>query len=330
MDKFKLVRDFSKELTSTLDINELANFINDFAVMKLGAEHSSISLQNRRYTYGNEDKEVYAGIEEETLKYILKLGKILRIANPKSEMMFKNVNNIDLLDISIISLPLITKNKALGALNLYYKHLPGDELEEFLNLFAELSASSIMNSLAYTKLEQKSETDKLTNLSNRHSFDIETKNMIEKSFESESASSVMMIDIDNFKKYNDTYGHQKGDEVLEQMGLTLCSFDKETCKVFRYGGEELAILLPNANPEQAFETAEKIRKKVEETGNITVSIGLATCLNSSCSPQKMISEADKALYKAKKAGKNRTHSSVIVDNGLNAIDVQAASELGKK
>jgi diguanylate cyclase (GGDEF)-like protein len=330
MDKFKLVKELSKELTSTLELEELAHVINDFAVVHLGAAHSSIVLESGKYSYNNEDREVLNGIEAGIFKYTMKVRKVLRILNPKSEYMFKDIDDIDLFDKSIISFPLVTKNQALGSLNLYFEALPGDEIVDFLNLFAELSASSIMNSLSYRTLEAKSVTDKLTGLCNRRNFDIEIKSRIEKCSESGTPVSVMMIDIDNFKEYNDRKGHQEGDKVLEEIGKTLCSFEDKGCKAFRYGGEEIAVVASGLKPESAFEKAEQIRKKVEESGKTTISIGIVTCLNSSCPASSMVSEADKALYKAKKAGKNRVHSSIIIDKAINPIDVQKASELGRK
>jgi diguanylate cyclase (GGDEF)-like protein len=329
MDQFRLIRDFSRELTSTLELGELANVINDFAVVHLGAAHSSIALNGRKYSYSNESRPVLDGIEAETLKYAMKVRKALRVANPRSEFMFKAIQDIDLFDKSLFSIPLVTKGKVLGCLNLYFGSIPGDELSDFLELFAELSASSIMNSLSYMTMEEKSMTDKLTGISNRASFDSEIREVIGKCAEAGKQTSVMMVDIDNFKDYNDKHGHQKGDNILQKIGNEIGSFSSCNLKAFRYGGEEIAVVASGMKPEEAFEKAEQIRKKVEESGTVTISIGLATCLNSSCSAEKMVSEADKALYKAKKAGKNRTHSSVIIDNGLSPIDVQAASELGK-
>jgi diguanylate cyclase (GGDEF)-like protein len=139
----------------------------------------------------------------------------------------------------------------------------------------------------------------------------------------------MMIDIDGFKEYNDLHGHQEGDSILSYIGKTIKSLISERCMAFRYGGEELAVIVQALRAEDAFQLAEKIRNEIESSGKITVSIGLVTCRNSSSSPSAMVSEADKALYKAKKAGKNRVHSSIIIDKAINPIDVQEASEIGK-
>ncbi len=329
MDKFNLIKEFSKELTSTLELEELAKVINRFAVIELKAEHSSISIEGKgKYSY-KEQGNVFDEIEKETLKYMMRVGKSLRIISPANEFIFKDIKGIESFSNSILVLPLITKNQVLGALSVYFPHLPEDEKMEFLTLFAELSSASIMNSLAYRTVSASSMTDKLTCLHNRRNFDVQVEKLIESCSSANIPSSVMMIDIDNFKEYNDTKGHQEGDMVLAGIGNTVKAILEDNCCAFRYGGEELAVIIPRAKPDQAFEIAEKVRKGIEETCKITVSIGIVTCLNSSCNPNKMVKEADACLYKAKKAGKNRTHSCVIIDKSMNPIDVQTASAVGK-
>ncbi|MEM4263928.1 MAG: GGDEF domain-containing protein, partial [Candidatus Woesearchaeota archaeon] len=90
-------------------------------------------------------------------------------------------------------------------------------------------------------------------------------------------------------------------------------------------GEEFTIILPETSHDSAFDVAERIRKKVQEQGKITVSLGVITCMNSSVSPENLLKESDKALYKAKNLGKNRTVSFVIVDKSISPIDVQEAT-----
>ena len=331
MDKFNLVKEFSRELTSTLELKELAKVINNFAVIKLGASYSSIIVDgDGKYRYEDQHQRVFDEIEEQVLKYIMRVRKPLIIPNPKKDYMLHRIDGIDSFSHCIASLPLITKSQALGSLNIYFGSTPDDELVDFLKLFAELSSSSIMNSLSYRTMETKSVTDKLTGLFNRRNFDIEIESQIEKCSESESPISVMMADIDNFKEYNDEKGHQEGDKILQEIGEAMCSFSSKGCKAFRYGGEEIALVVPGLKPEDAFEKAEQIRKKVESSGKITISIGLVTCLNSSCPASTMVSEADKALYKAKKEGKNKVSATIILDKALNPIDVNDASELGKR
>ena len=128
--------------------------------------------------------------------------------------------------------------------------------------------------------------------------------------------SVLMIDVDKFKTYNDTYGYQHGDIVLQMVAETILSSLKRTIDfVARWGGEEFAVLLPNTDETGALHVAENIRRKVEKTGmpdvkedatKVTVSIGVNTYVPlPESSMEQLIAKADEALYRAKTAGRNR-------------------------
>ncbi|MBN2112087.1 GGDEF domain-containing protein [Candidatus Woesearchaeota archaeon] len=327
--KFNLIKNFSRQLASTPELGQLAKVINNFAVVELGAEHSSIILEGFGKYPHNMQGKTFDDIEEKTFKYVMKVQKCLRIAKPSAEYMFKDIKGISSFGLFMLSLPLITKNQILGSLNLYFKSQVDAEFFDFLEFFSELSSSSIMNSISHKSLEAKSLTDKLTGLYNRRSFDDRIENEIKKCAEAKLPIAVMMMDIDDFKKYNDEKGHQQGDNALAEMGSKLKSSIGESSTAFRYGGEELALIAPGLKPDEALALAEKIRKETASSCRLTISIGLVTCLNSSCPPVTMVSEADKALYRAKKEGKNRVCASVIVDRAINPIDVQAASSLGK-
>jgi diguanylate cyclase (GGDEF)-like protein len=120
--------------------------------------------------------------------------------------------------------------------------------------------------------------------------------------------SLMMLDVDDFKAYNDKYGHPAGDSALKAVADIL----KETLRgadvAARYGGEEFAILLPQTSSEEAAQIAERIRKKIERTEfperKVTASIGIASCSNEVDTPRDLISAADVALYAAKNHGRN--------------------------
>ena len=329
MDKFSLIKSFSREITSTLELEKLASVINSFAVIKLKAAHSSIMLsENEKYSYSTTSR-IFNEIEKQTFRYIMKIGKCLKISNPKAEYSLKEIDGIKSFNYFITSIPLATKNRVLGSLNLYFSMPYDDDFLDFLGLFAELSASSIMNSISYKSLGEKSVTDKLTGLYNRTNFDNEVEQQIEKCSESKMPISVMMIDIDDFKQFNDIEGHQEGDRILSSIGSIVKSSLDAKSKAFRYGGEEIAVVVPRMDSEKALSLAEKIREKIESSCKTTVSMGIATCKNSSCSAQTMVSEADKALYRSKKRGKNMVSASLIIDKSIGPIDMHDASEIGK-
>lgn len=156
--------------------------------------------------------------------------------------------------------------------------------------------------------------DGLTELYNHRYFQDALRNQIEVSKRYEQAFSLIIIDIDYFKKFNDTYGHQAGDAVLKQVAQTLKKNSRTTDIVCRYGGEEMSIILPNTNSQDALYNANRIRQAIEErpfqlnateTGNVTISVGVATFPDHAENAQDLIEQADKGLYYAKEHGRNQ-------------------------
>jgi len=164
---------------------------------------------------------------------------------------------------------------------------------------------------AEDKLEELATTDALTGLRNRRKFDAAIEGEWRRAMRHKSPVSLLMIDADHFKAYNDTYGHQAGDQVL--VGIAICISDSVRragdCAA-RYGGEEFAVLLPGTAAGDALNVAETIRGKVmgwsEQEHLSTVSIGIAsTTPSGGMDWAQLVHAADKALYAAKAAGRNR-------------------------
>lgn len=161
------------------------------------------------------------------------------------------------------------------------------------------------------KMNNLANIDRLTRLYNRRYFDEHLLREVERAKRYKKQLSLVMIDIDHFKKCNDTFGHQKGDEVLQKIAYLLLTNTRRIDMVCRYGGEEMAIILPEISKNNAFHLAEKIRQIIEtgsekETGiQVTVSLGVAG-LDRLDTLQEFIKHADSALYKAKESGRNKT------------------------
>jgi diguanylate cyclase (GGDEF)-like protein len=164
---------------------------------------------------------------------------------------------------------------------------------------------------AEEKLEELATTDALTGLRNRRKFDAAIESEWRRAARHKRPLALLMIDADHFKTFNDTFGHQAGDEVL--IGIAICISDSANragdCAA-RYGGEEFAVLLPDQSPEQAVAVAETIRLKVEkwcgDAATTTVSIGVVSMVPDAGSEwTTMIRAADEALYAAKASGRNR-------------------------
>lgn len=165
------------------------------------------------------------------------------------------------------------------------------------------------------RLRQESKTDGLTELANRRAINERISEELSESRRHRQALSILMFDIDHFKRINDTYGHPAGDELLKQMAALLKGSVREEDVVGRFGGEEFLALLPHTSALVALKMAERLRKRIadnpfdlgEVTVNITVSLGVAGMPEDDVStPEELISLADKRLYVAKHLGRNRS------------------------
>jgi two-component system cell cycle response regulator len=174
------------------------------------------------------------------------------------------------------------------------------------------------------RLELLSITDGLTKLHNHRHFQDELARAFEESQRYQRPLSLAMIDIDFFKKINDTYGHAAGDDVLKRVAALFRSSVRSTDLVARYGGEEFAVMMPETTLADAMNFAEKIRTLIEETPletqggpiSATVSIGVSSVPHSRIHTGKeLIVAADKALYRAKRAGRNQVQAEKRRDPG---------------
>ncbi len=163
------------------------------------------------------------------------------------------------------------------------------------------------------RYKELSITDGLTSLYNHGYFMNQLKKEIERADRYQHPLSLMMMDVDNFKQYNDTYGHPEGDKCLKKMGEIIQSNIRVVDSGYRYGGEEFAVILPDTNNKNAFNVGERLRNAFEseqfspnkKNMNLTVSIG-TTQYKFNEDLSEFIKRADKGLYKAKTIGKNRT------------------------
>ena len=213
---------------------------------------------------------------------------------------------------SRLKVPLLRRDRLIGFMEFLSvkKGAYGSEETSAAMLFAEHAAVSLSNAIRYRATEQEASTDWLTGLPTRRSF-MARAAILASGFSPRIQISALMIDIDHFKQVNDGFGHAAGDVALTAMA-TLC---RETFRAedlyCRYGGEEIVVLLPGADPRVAMAAAERIRLRVEGLRlpeyprlRLTVSIGIADGIGAG-DFRELISRADEALYLAKQAGRNR-------------------------
>jgi len=219
----------------------------------------------------------------------------------------------------LVIMPLKVKDQVNGLIiadNLFtQKPITSDDLKIF-TMLANQAGLAIENSRLYEMIKHKSHTDAITGLWNHGFFQDKLSEEIEASKSSEQPLTLVMIDIDNFKKLNDTQGHQNGDIILKKIANLLKDSSRDDDYVCRYGGEEFSIILPKTNKDQAYIISERIRKKIsghyfqefqsKENFTITISAGLATFPDDASHKESIITEADKAMYTAKFSGKNQT------------------------
>ncbi|HEC68883.1 MAG TPA: sensor domain-containing diguanylate cyclase [Candidatus Omnitrophica bacterium] len=212
-----------------------------------------------------------------------------------------------------VFLPLWAKNQIIGILfvdNFITKKPIQEEELNILNMFASQAALAIENSKLFEDTLFRAHTDSLTNLWNYGYFQYKLDELLDQALRFNKRLSLLMIDIDDFKMYNDEFGHLEGDKAL----INIASLIKNSCRkrdlVCRYGGEEFAVILPEASQGEAYEIAERIRASVEDNSHLfkrkfTVSIGIASFPEDCQDKYSLVGVADSFLYQAKREGKNR-------------------------
>jgi diguanylate cyclase (GGDEF)-like protein len=185
-----------------------------------------------------------------------------------------------------------------------------------LTMLANQAGLAIENSQLFELTMERAHSDYLTNLWNHGYFQYLLQTELEKAKATKSALSLIMVDIDDFKIYNDTLGHQAGDKILKSLAGLLRNQSRKMDHVCRYGGEEFTIILPQADKKEAYFIAERIRIDVQKypflneaifpNKILTVSLGIATFPEDGQLPAELITSSDQSLYRAKNKGKNNT------------------------
>lgn len=217
---------------------------------------------------------------------------------------------------SFVCLPLTSHANRLGVICFFRKDLDcfqPDEIE-ILTTFSHLAAGAIENARLQEKTLNLAVTDKLTGLRNRRYFDQRLVEEIHHAAQQETPLSLLMLDIDDFKRVNDVHGHVAGDRVLQALSHALSGQLWQVDIAARYGGEEFAVILPQTDFSAARKVAERIRDNVAKLSvslpeggqlGITVSIGVACYPRCGETAESLVEHADQALYTAKREGKNR-------------------------
>ncbi len=228
-----------------------------------------------------------------------------------------------------ICIPIDARGKSLGLLYIQLgvasenreKHFDRtlDAEVDLAKRIVERYSLSLHNIRLREKLRIQSIRDPLTRLYNRRYMEVSLQREINRARRKNLSLGVILLDVDHFKKFNDSYGHETGDKVLMKLGKFLINHTRGEDIACRYGGEELLIILPDCSPKDCFDRAEQIRVGVEAINmphgdtklSITISLGTATYPHNGNSVEEVVSAADTALYKAKEQGRNQVVLSEI-------------------
>jgi len=217
---------------------------------------------------------------------------------------------------SLISSPLISEHRFLGILRIdnssssFYSQ---DDLR-FLTTVCDLGAVALENGELFQRTKDLAIHDELTRLYTKGYFLERLKEECKRGLRQDITFSLLMLDIDYFKNYNDKFGHTSGDIVLKNLSHTMTDFLKDASSIIsRFGGEEFCIILPSKDKSSAYKIADKLRVRIEKTKiilrkqdtHVTVSIGVASFPQDTTDANELILKSDKAMYEAKQKGRNR-------------------------
>jgi diguanylate cyclase (GGDEF)-like protein len=186
---------------------------------------------------------------------------------------------------------------------------------------ADICATATQNAHYVERVKQLAYLDGLTGIFNRRFFELRIEEEVERARRFDSGMAVIMVDIDQFKRLNDEFGHLLGDEVLRQVSSLFYQQLRKIDVVCRYGGEEFAILLSQTNLQHAMSVAEKLRRLVETwqfpgvPRSVTISAGTATYPDHGTTRDALVQAADSGLYAAKQAGRNCVRVACEVERG---------------
>jgi diguanylate cyclase (GGDEF)-like protein len=277
-------------------------------------------------SWGGDDPDLIEAMEaaERRASNVRLVGPKRGASRPPRMATPATVGAVHALAVPMLGLPSSPGNEYLGVLSIARrKRRFTHEEEELLQYLAGQAVVSIENATLHEAVERQAVTDELTGLANLRAFLNRLEQEIERSRRFSTPLALVMLDLDHFKQINDEYGHQQGDEVLALVADVLRDFSRDIDAPARYGGEELAVVLPQTDSEGAEQLAERIREAVERlevprvdggagTLRLQASFGVASLPENAVDRAGLIAAADAALYRAKRAGRNRVERAETV------------------
>lgn len=324
--RYNSLKDVVSTLNSTLSLEEIIKKIMDSALNIVGKSDSGLlflvdtSRQELNLVFSmnkTQQDKVKTKKGDMLDEWVFKERQALLVEDIKKDFRFSEdrFTEYGRSFRSIISCPLMEGHKVIGILrleNLHPYHYTSEDLR-LLDIICDIGAVSIQNAVLYKQTMELAIRDGLTGLYLRRYFMDRIKQELPNCYRNNFPCSFLMIDIDNFKNYNDEYGHMAGDMVLKLISRVLLNF-VDSGIACRYGGEEFSILLPDVSKLDAARIADNIRKALKKEDvelrriktHVTVSIGVAAFPEDAKTHEELIMKADERLYKAKREGKDMT------------------------
>ncbi len=324
-EQLEAINAIAKKTTRVLDLDELLTVVCQLLLEWFRIDHVAVLLAE------NESLRIRA--HEGRLTPNVAMGSTLtpgaglaaRALSMGRCVIENHVNNVDgyiagfAETQSEMCVPLIIFGEKLGVLALDSAHnnaFDNDDIQP-LESVADLCAAAIQNAHNFDRMKQLAYVDGLTGIHNRRYFEMRIVEELERAARFQGRMSVIMVDIDHFKKMNDEFGHLLGDEMLRAVSNILKQQLRKMDMVCRYGGDEFAIVVPETTGESAVRVAEKLRRQVEThyfpgvPRPVTISCGVADYPTHGVTRDEVVAAADSALYLAKQAGRNRVASALI-------------------
>jgi len=319
--EFYTLQQISEAIGSIFDIGELLKFVNDVIIGVMGVNYSTIVLCDQKK---NRLKVQFTNIQNKEDLAILSdnincklLLDMLENANP----ILENLVIPDKYDFikkreigSFICIPLSSKSRKFGLILIEHKNKNtfNQENLRLVTTICKTVSMAIENAELYANLQELATIDGLTAVYNRVYFHQKFESEFKLAKDLGYELTLVILDIDFFKKFNDTYGHLFGDVVLKSVAQTVRNNLRATDTVARFGGEEFVIILPRTTVKEAFEKVESLRHKITNnivtdslvSASVTASFGIACFPETSTNQNDLIKDADNALYKAKDSGRN--------------------------
>jgi len=304
----------SAQLHSTLNVESIYENMRKLVVNLLEVEFFQIFFYD-----GNEQFHylgIADGVADDTIKMVLSQNRDELIANIVGAGL-RTYPEPSPPDLPVAYIPMIVGDQIKGVITIEklmnQKQTLDVENSELLKLFAFEAALALTNGYAYQRMENAAMTDGLTGLYNHRYFHERLDREVERSIHNSSPLSLLMADVNGFKRVNDAYGHRQGDATLKDLATILRSNVRNVDVPARYGGDEFVIILPETDAKRAAVVAERIKKSVashqfhkdDESVQLTISVGVAS-LPPIMTKEELIDAADRALYHDKQRVKSET------------------------